>query len=93
MDVCYVPAERREVQGKEYEIYKKYDKEWNIKPQGKGNGNWLLTKPSNVIVNGRKCRRFVLNHYNRQKLTQNIVIKFIEDIENGNINVDDITYD
>lgn len=90
INISYVPGDSMPKQGKYYEIVKKYGKEWNIKEQGGGNGNWLLTKRSNVLVNGKSCREFVLNYYNRSKLTPNLVEQFRQDVENGKISIDDI---
>ncbi len=85
MQIDYVPSKSMSVQGKRDEIYKRYGKEWNIKEQGKGNGNWLLTKKSDVLVDGKSYRSFVLEHYGKSKLTENLVDKFREDIKNGKI--------
>ncbi|MBQ7704335.1 MAG: hypothetical protein IJT73_02750 [Selenomonadaceae bacterium] len=85
MKMFYVPSESMTVQGKENEIYKKYGKEWNIQPEGWGNGNWLLTKPSDVIINGKSYRHFVLDHYGKFKLTEKLADKFFEDIKIGKI--------
>ena len=91
--IYYVPSQRMTRQGKADEINKQYRKEWNISPRGGGNGNWLLTKPSNVLFNGKSCRSFVLEYYNGEKLTKGLVDKFREDVKNGNISLDDIYYD
>lgn len=89
----YVAYQCTTRQGKANEIYDRYQKVWDIKPWGKGNGNWLLTKPSDVLLNGKSCRSFVLNHYEREKLTEQLVNRFREDITNGAISLDDIYYD
>lgn len=85
MTIKYVPSESMTIQGKYSEVYKKYGNEWNIKEQGGGNGNWLLTKKSDVLVNGTSYRSFVLEHYGRSKLTEKLVDTFRNDVENGNI--------
>ena len=46
MQIVYIPSESMSVQGKKDEIYKRYGKDWNIREQGGGNGNWLLTRKS-----------------------------------------------
>ena len=58
----------------------KYDRE-----QGGGNGNWLLTRKSDVLVDGKSYRTFVLEHYGKSKLTAKLVDKFREDVANGKI--------
>ena len=52
MQVRFIPSESMSVQGKRDEVYKRYGKEWKIQEQGGGNGNWLLTKKSDVLVDG-----------------------------------------
>ena len=85
MQIKYVESESMTVQGKRDEIYKRYGKEWNIREQGGGNGNWLLTKKSDVLVEGKSYRSFVLDYYGKSRLTKNLVNKFIEDVENGKV--------
>ena len=63
MQVRFIPSESMSVQGKRDEVYKRYGKEWKIQEQGGGNGNWLLTKKSDVLVDGKSYRSFVLEHY------------------------------
>ena len=72
MQIVYIPSESMSVQGKKDEIYKRYGKDWNIREQGGGNGNWLLTRKSDVLVDGKSYRTFVLD-------------KFREDVANGKI--------
>ena len=40
MQIRYVESESMSVQGKRDEVYRRYGKEWNIREQGGGNGNW-----------------------------------------------------
>ena len=87
MDIIYVESESTTAQGKWDEIVKRYGKEWNIKPLGNGNGNWLLTKKSDVLVNGKSCRSFVLDHYGKSKLTKKLADKFRKDVESGEITI------
>ena len=56
-----------------------------IQEQGGGNGNWLLTKKSDVLVDGKSYRSFVLEHYGRSKLTEKLADKFREDLASGAI--------
>lgn len=87
MEIRYVDSESWHVQGKWCEMNKKYGKEWRISELGGGNGNWLLTKRSDVLVNGVSYREFVLEHYQKRALTKNLVDKFREDVENGKISL------
>lgn len=88
MTIHYVEGESMTVQGKWGAIVKRYGKDWNIKPLGGGNGNWLLTKRSDVLVDGESYRAFVLSHYGQSKLTRNLVDRFREDVENGTIKIE-----
>lgn len=88
MEIKYIESESRTVQGKKNEIYSAYGKEWTINEQGGGNGNWLLTKKSDVLVDGKSYRNFVLNHYGRSRLTENLVDKFREDVNNRKIDLE-----
>lgn len=85
MQIVYIPSESMSVQGKKDEIYKRYGKDWNTREQGGGNGNWLLTRKSDVLVDGKSYRTFVLEHYGKSKLTAKLVDKFREDVANGKI--------
>lgn len=85
MQITYIDSESRTAQGKQSEIYKRYGKEWIIRPLGGGNGNWLLTKKSDVLVDGKSYRDFILNHYKKSRLTENLVNIFREDVNSGRI--------
>ena len=61
MDIKYVESESMPVQGKEDEIYKRYGKEWNIREQGNGNGNWLLSKKVIYLSMGKAIVSLYLN--------------------------------
>ena len=61
MQIVYIPSESMSVQGKKDEIYKRYGKDWNIREQGGGNGNWLLTRKSDVLVDGKIIVLLYLN--------------------------------
>ena len=85
MQIVYIPSESMSVQGKKDESIKDMGKNWNIREQGGGNGNWLLTRKSDVLVDGKSYRTFVLEHYGKSKLTAKLVDKFREDVANGKI--------
>lgn len=85
MQIVYIESQSMTVQGKRDEIYKRYGKEWTISELGGGNGNWLLTKRSDVLVDGKSYRAFVLEYYGKSRLTQALVDKFTDDVTNGKI--------
>ena len=85
MKIEYIPSDSREVQGNWAEIRKKYGREWNIRAMGKGNGTWLLTKKSDVLINGKSYRSFVLARYGRSKLTEKLYYQFRADVESGKV--------
>lgn len=85
LDLMYVNSKRMKYQGTESSAYKKYGKEWTIQPLGNGNGNWLLTKRADILVNGKSYRNTVLDYYGKQKLTRQLFLKFKNDLENGKI--------
>ena len=84
LPINYVESESMTTQGKRDAIVKQYGKDWNIKTQG-GNGNCLLTKKSNVLVNGKSHRSFILDHYAKSKLTRKLADKFRKDLEDGKV--------
>lgn len=85
MEIRYVESQSRSVQGNKDEIYKRYGEEWKISEKGGGNGNWLLTKSSDVLVDGISYREFVLERYGRTKLTLKLCDEFKKDVENDKI--------
>ena len=85
MDIRYIESQTKTVQGKENEIRRKYGKEWKIQPLGGGNGNWLLSKNSDVLVDGVSYRYFVLEKYHEDKLTKGLFEQFRKDVEDSNI--------
>ena len=84
-NIVFIESESMKVQGSRNDVYKRYGKNWNIKEHGNGGGNWLLTRPSDVRVDGVSYRSFVLDHYKRCKLTRNLADEFREDVESGKI--------
>lgn len=87
MEFEYIESQYMTVQGKASDIYKRYGKTWTIRPLGKGNGNWLLTRKSDVLVNGVSYRENVLGLYGKTKLTRNLFDRFCKDVENGEVNI------
>lgn len=81
-EIIYIASESRVRQGKKEDLIKKYPG-WNIRELGGGNGNWLLTKNSDVLVDGVSYRKFVLEHYKKKKLTENLVNTFRNDVNTG----------
>ena len=89
-DVQYIPSETMRGQGTRNKVYGQYGKSWNIREHGNGNGNWLFTKKSDILVNGVSCRNSVLNHYGKNRLTKGLADKLSKEIENGKLDVNSI---
>lgn len=85
MNINYVEGQSMTVQGKKEDIVKRYGKDWSIKQLGGGNGNWLLTKKSDVLVDGKSYRDFILDYYGKSKLTKTLYEKFCDDVKSGEI--------
>ena len=86
-NIQYINSDSKIVQGKTQDIINRYGREWTIREQGRGNGNWLLTKRSDIVVDGKSYRSFVLTYYNRERLTYNLYEQFRADVEKGKINL------
>ena len=84
-NIQYINSDSKIVQGKTQDIINRYGREWTIREQGRGNCNWLLTKRSDIVVDGKSYRTFVLEHYGKSKLTAKLVDKFREDVANSKI--------
>ena len=82
-DKIYIESQFMKVQGKANDIYKRYGKEWNIKDLGFG--NWLLTKKSDVLVNGLSHREKILELYHKTSLTRSLFERYCRDIESGKV--------
>lgn len=87
MYVNYVKSFSITAQGTYEKVRKEYKEEdgYRIKELGGGNGNWLVTKPSDILVNGKSCREFVLNHYRRDRLTEKLAEQFRNDLDAGEV--------
>ena len=83
INATYIGSQSMKVQGKANDIYKKYGKEWNIKDLGFG--NWLLTKKSDVLVNGVSHRKKILERYHKTCLTRSLFERYCHDIETGKV--------
>ena len=85
ISAIYIESQSMKVQGKANDIYKRYGKEWNIKDLGFG--NWLLTKKSDVLVNGVSHREKILELYHKTSLTRSLFERYCHDIETGKVAV------
>lgn len=73
--IVYVPSERKRDQGKYSEVARR-NKGCRITELGGGYGNWICYKEADVLVDGRSFRDAVLEYYNKEKLTENLVDRF-----------------
>ena len=83
MDICFVESQSMTVQGSWEKVVKNYGRQWHIKPFGGGCGNWLLTKPSDVLVDGVSYRSSILDYYEATRLTHKLFERFVADVEAG----------
>jgi len=83
ISAIYIESQSMKVQGKWIDIKKRYGKEWNIKDLGFG--NWLLTKKSDVLVNGLSHREKILELYHKTSLTRSLFERYCRDIESGKV--------
>ncbi len=84
MDIKYINFQQEFVQGTEREIFQKYGKDWTIAKLGNG-PNWLVTKESDIIINGKSYRDAILKFYGASRLTPDISEKFKKDFAEGKI--------
>ena len=87
INATYIGSQSMKVQGKANDIYKRYDKDWKINTLGNGKGNWLLTKKSDVLINGISHRNKVLELYHKTSLTRSLFERYCHDIETGKVAV------
>ena len=87
MEIVYIESESMSVKGNSSDVFKRYGKTWKIKPYGKGNGNWILTRKSDVLVNGVSYREKILSFYGKSRLTKNLAERFRKDVENGKFSI------
>ena len=85
ISAIYIESQSMKVQGKWIDIKKRYGKEWEIRDLG--NGNWLLTKKSDVLVNGVSHREKILELYHKTSLTRSLFERYCHDIETGKVAV------
>lgn len=91
--INYVSSDSVELQGKRSKIQKYLDKGFYVKESR--NGYWVLVKPPEINVtlsDGDTTETFnmkedVCDHYNRQRVTDNLVEKFRKDVNAGNISI------
>ncbi len=84
MDIKYIEFKQEIVKATENEISQNYGPEWNILRLGKSS-NWLVTRQSDILVNGKSYRDFVLKYYDTSKLSAKIFEKFKKDLAKGRI--------
>lgn len=89
--IIYEESQSIEIHGN-YSKVKKYLDEYKIKENR--NGYWLLIKPAKAIltINGKhyNVKNYILEHYNKKRISKNLVDKLENDIINGKISIDEI---
>ncbi|HQB32643.1 MAG TPA: hypothetical protein PLI19_04860 [Erysipelotrichaceae bacterium] len=87
MDFNYVEFKQEIVQGTESEIRQKYGEGWFVLRLGFSKKYWLVTRQSDITVNGKSYRDFALSFYKEKKLTAKLFEKFKKDVAKGRIRV------
>ena len=83
ISAIYIESQSMKVQGKWIDIKKRYGKEWEIKDYR--NGNWLLIKNSDALINGVSHRKKILERYHKTCLTRSLFERYCHDIETGKV--------
>ena len=83
ISAIYIESQSMKVQGKANDIYKRYGKEWEIKDYR--NGNWLLIKNSDALINGVSHRKKILERYHKTCLTRSLFERYCHDIETSKV--------
>ena len=83
ISAIYIESQSMKVQGKANDIYKRYGDDW--KKNALGNGNWLLTKKSDALINGVSHRKKILELYHKTSLTRSLFERYCHDIETGKV--------
>lgn len=88
-NIIYQKSESMSVQGTWQSVKRRYGNSWHISEQGNGNGNWLLTRHADILVNGISCRNRVLTYYGKTRLSENLAYQFATDVKQGRIDLND----
>ena len=83
MNYMYVESESFTDQGTFEKMKKLYGDRYRISPLGWGNGNWKLTRKSDLLIDGVSYRGRILETYGKTRLTEKLAKRFIKDIEKG----------
>lgn len=83
----YVESESDTVQGTYAEVKRKYGRDWHIREHGNGNGNWLITKNSKILINGENFKVQILEHYGQERMTKKLFKTFCNDVRSGKIDI------
>ena len=85
ISAIYIESQSMKVQGKWEDIKKRYGDDWKKDALGNGNGNWLLTKKSDALINGVSHRKKILERYHKTCLTRSLFERYCHDIETGKV--------
>ena len=72
MDIKYIEFKQAIVKGTESEISEQYGEGWIVLRLGKSS-NWLVTRPSDILVDGESYRDFALRFYDATELSPKIL--------------------
>ncbi|MDF2880267.1 MAG: hypothetical protein K0R54_824 [Clostridiaceae bacterium] len=88
VDSVYIPSESITFQGDWKKTQKYKDKGYKVKELGKGNGNWIATKPAQALFT-LNCENEnhkvnltyeIKDYYDKKKMTETLFDKFVNEI-------------
>ena len=91
VNASYVESDTKTVQGKRTELKQYFSRGYKVVEDR--NGFWILSRPNAVNVEVKSytgCNTFnmkqdILNHYNRQRMTEKLFEKFYEEALQGKL--------
>lgn len=91
----YVSSESIPFQGNWKKAQKYRDKGYNVRDLGKGNGNWIATKPAQALFSlehGTKVEEVDLRYeikdfYDKRSMTESLFEKFENQVSGGEVEI------
>lgn len=87
ISVFYQNSEQMQVQGSKQDVIRRYGKTWTIAPLGGGNGNWILSRPADILINGISCKDKILMFYGRSRVSEKLAQQVAADLQSGKVSL------